>query len=119
MLYKGKEGQWAFFLHRFSGLAILFYLLLHVFSISSLAISKELYSSIHELYKQPVFGIGLVFVAAGVMYHALNGLRIICMDLFGWGVRFQRELWYVTMFVSALTSILILVVVVKHMLEGV
>jgi succinate dehydrogenase / fumarate reductase, cytochrome b subunit len=118
MLYKGKEGQWAFFLHRFSGLAILFYLLLHVFSISSLAISRELYDSIHELYKLPVFGIGLVFVAAGVIYHALNGLRIICMDLFGWGVRFQRELWYITMFISALASVLTFVLVIKRMLAG-
>ncbi len=118
MLYKGKEGQWAFFLHRFSGLAILFYLLLHVFSISALAISDDFYSKIHELYGLAGFKIGLVFVAAGVMYHALNGLRIICMDLFGWGVRFQRELWYGTLFISGLASLLTLVLTIQRILAG-
>ena len=34
MMYRGREGQWAFVLHRLSGVAIALYLLLHVVDIS-------------------------------------------------------------------------------------
>ena len=115
-MYKGREGQWAFFLHRFSGLAILFYLIIHVFSIGSAAISEEFYNSIHNVYKLPVFSLGLVAVAAGVLYHALNGLRIIAMDMFGWGVKVQRELWYVTMFLTVVGGGMALVLTVLRIM---
>ncbi|MFN8509081.1 MAG: succinate dehydrogenase, cytochrome b556 subunit [Deinococcaceae bacterium] len=115
-MYKGREGQWAFFLHRFSGLAILLYLLMHVFSISALAIGQGFYNRIHEVYKSPVFTVGLVFVAAGVLYHALNGVRIIFMDFFGWGVRYQRELWYATLFISGVGFVLTLWLNVQRIL---
>lgn len=118
-MYQGKEGQWAFMLHRLSGLAILFYLLLHVCSISANAISRELYEQVHHIYDMAPFRIGLIFVTAGVLYHSLNGLRIICMDFFGWGVKFQRELWYMVMGLTAVGGLLTAIVVIPRILQGV
>ena len=117
-MYKGREGQWAFFLHRFSGLAILLYLMIHVFSIGSAAISEQFYNTIHGVYKSPIFSLSLVLVASGVLYHALNGLRIIAMDMFGWGIKLQRELWYVTMFLTVLGGLLTLVLTGMRILSG-
>ena len=34
-MYRGREGQWAFYLHRISGLGILVFLMLHVANIAS------------------------------------------------------------------------------------
>jgi succinate dehydrogenase / fumarate reductase membrane anchor subunit len=79
-MYRGREGQWAFLLHRLSGLAILFYLMLHVFSIGSFMFGERFYMAIHETYDLVPFRIGLLFVTAGVVYHAFNGLRINMMD---------------------------------------
>ncbi len=93
-MYKGREGQWAFFLHRLSGLALLAYLLLHTFSIGSVMLGEKFYMSIHEIYGFVLFRLGLIGVAGAVSYHALNGIRIILMDFTDWGVKVQRQLWY-------------------------
>ena len=93
-MYKGKEGQWAFFLHRLSGLALLAYLLLHTFSIGSVMLGEKFYMSIHEVYGFFLFRLGLIGVAGAVSYHAFNGIRIILMDFTDWGVKIQRQLWY-------------------------
>jgi succinate dehydrogenase / fumarate reductase, cytochrome b subunit len=93
-MYKGREGQWAFFLHRLSGLALLAYLLLHTFSIGSVMLGEKFYMSIHEVYGFVLFRLGLIGVAGAVSYHAFNGIRIILMDFTDWGVKIQRQLWY-------------------------
>ena len=100
-MYRGREGQWAFLLHRLSGLAILAYLLLHVFSIGSFIFGERFYMAIHDTYDLWPFRIGLVFVTAGVVYHAFNGLRIIVMDFTGAGVAYQRQMWYGVLLISA------------------
>jgi succinate dehydrogenase / fumarate reductase cytochrome b subunit len=99
-MYKGREGQWAFFLHRLSGVAILLYLILHTVSISSVLLGESVYTAVHEVYKLMIFRVGLIGVAGAVAYHAFNGLRIVIMDFTGWGVRRQRELWYASLFFS-------------------
>ncbi|ANE43819.1 succinate dehydrogenase, cytochrome b556 subunit [Deinococcus puniceus] len=104
-MYRGREGQWAFLLHRLSGLAILSYLLLHVFSIGSFIFGERFYMAIHHTYDLWPFRIGLVFITAGVVYHAFNGLRIIVMDFTGAGVAYQRQMWYGVMVLSVLSAL--------------
>jgi succinate dehydrogenase / fumarate reductase, cytochrome b subunit len=93
-MYQGREGQWAFFLHRLSGMAIMLYLVLHTISIGSVILGQQVYDTIHEVYKLMPFRLGLVAVAGAVAYHAFNGLRIVLMDFTGWGVKYQRQMWY-------------------------
>lgn len=103
-MYKGREGQWAFMLHRLSGMAILLYLLLHVFSIGSFVFGEEFYMKIHHTYDFVLFRLGLVGVVAAVVYHAINGLRIILMDFTTFGVSIQRQMFYVAVVLSALAA---------------
>lgn len=103
-MYRGREGQWAFLLHRLSGLAILAYFLLHVVSISLIIFGEETYMRVHELYDFWMFRVGLLFVTAGVVYHAFNGLRIIVMDFTGAGVAYQRQMWYGVMAITLLAT---------------
>lgn len=114
--YRGKEGQWAFVLHRISGLAILLYLLLHILSIGSIAISREAYEAVHKVESHWAFSIGLVLVTAGVLYHSLNGLRIILMDFAGWGVKIQRELFYVVLLVSGAGALFTAILTLQRIL---
>ncbi len=74
-MYRGREGQWAFVLHRLSGLAILFYLLIHVISISLFVFGEDPYMAVHRLYGFWPFSVGLIFVTAGVVYRAHGGGR--------------------------------------------
>jgi succinate dehydrogenase / fumarate reductase, cytochrome b subunit len=107
-MYKGNEGQWAFYLHRLSGLAILAYLLIHTISIGSVMLGRDAYMAIHKTYELPFFRFGLIGVAGAVAYHAFNGLRIIAMDFTSFGVKFQRQLWYGVLVLSAASVVLAL-----------
>lgn len=118
-MYRGREGQWAFYLHRLSGLAILAYLLIHVISIGSLIFGEEVYMVIHERYDFWVFRVGLIFITAGVLYHSLNGLRIVLMDFTGRGVAIQRQLWYLVLILSLLGTAYAAWIVVPRILAGV
>jgi succinate dehydrogenase / fumarate reductase, cytochrome b subunit len=105
-MYRGREGQWAFFLHRLSGLALLLYLILHTVSIGSVILGQEVYDAIHNLYYAVPFRLGLIGVAGAVAYHAFNGLRIVLMDFTSWGVRYQRELWYVALLLAGVVILI-------------
>ena len=107
-MYRGREGQWAFILHRLSGVALALYLLLHVFDISLVMYGPRAFNTFLAFYHQWPFRIGLILVIAGVVYHALNGLRIIIMDFTEWGVKIQRPLWYGVMVSTTLIGIPVL-----------
>lgn len=93
-MYRGREGQWAFFLHRLSGIALMLWLVLHTLNISSAMWGPEVSNRLMAFFHIPIFQIGLLLVTAGVFYHGFNGLRIIVMDFSSWGVKYQKELWY-------------------------
>ncbi|MPY66057.1 succinate dehydrogenase, cytochrome b556 subunit [Deinococcus sp. SDU3-2] len=103
-MYRGREGQWAWLLHRLSGLAILAYFLLHVVSISLIMFGEDVYMAVHHLYDLWPFRVGLILVTAGVVYHALNGLRIMVMDFTGRGVAYQRQMWYGVMALTLMAT---------------
>lgn len=117
-MYKGREGQWAFILHRLSGIAIALYLFIHVLNIGATMFGEEASKTLMSIFHIAPFRIGLIFVMAGVVYHALNGLRIIIMDFTGWGVKYQRQLWYGTLVLTTAIGIPVLVKVVPEIVRG-
>lgn len=81
--YRGAEGQWAWILHRASGLGIVLFLYMHIVSIFIAAIGPEPYEWVHKtLYTSPPAKVLEVFLLFGVLYHAFNGMRIIIIDFF-------------------------------------
>ena len=117
-MYRGREGQWAFMLHRASGIAIALYLLIHVVNISLAMFGPEVANRAMVMFHSWPFRFGLLALGAGVVYHALNGFRIILMDFTGWGVRYQRQLWYTTMVLSVLIFVAFSIKIVPEIIEG-
>lgn len=117
-MYRGREGQWAFILHRLSGIAIALYLLLHVLDISLVMYGPRVFNSLLAFYHQWPFRIGLLLVIAGVVYHAFNGLRIIIMDFTDWGAKYHRELWYGVLAATTLIGIPVLIKIVPEIIKG-
>lgn len=116
-MYRGREGQWAFVLHRMSGVALALYLLLHVVDISLVMWGPDgPFNAFLAFYHQWPFRIGLILIIAGVVYHALNGLRIILMDFTSWGVRYQGPLWYGVLGLTTLIGIPVLWKIVPEIL---
>jgi len=119
-MYRGREGQWAFLLHRISGVAIALYLLLHVLDISLVMYGPDgPFNAFLAFYHNWPFRVGLLLVIGGVIYHALNGLRIILMDFTTWGVRYQRPMWYGVLLLSVVFATPLLWVIVPQILAGV
>ena len=99
-VYRGKSGQWAFLFHRISGFLVFFFLLLHIVDVSLINVSHELYDEVHELYGNVLlrlFECGLLFA---LLYHSLNGLRIVLVDFFPEGVKDQRPLFWGVVFLT-------------------
>lgn len=116
-MYRGREGQWAFLLHRISGVALALYLLLHVIDISLVMYGPDgPFNAFLAFYHQWPFRIGLVAVMAGVVYHAFNGLRIIIMDFTGWGVKYQAVMWYGVLALTAIVGVPVLVKVIPEII---
>ena len=116
-MYRGREGQWAFILHRLSGVALALYLLLHVIDISLVMYGPEgPFDAFLAFYHQWPFRIGLLLVIAGVVYHAFNGLRIILMDFTSWAVKVQNVLWYGVLAMTALVGLPVLFKIVPEIL---
>ena len=89
--YKGTPGQWAFYAHRVTGFLVFAFLLLHVVDVS-LVRWPSLYDDVHRLYGNVLlrlFEVGLLF---SLLFHALNGLRIIAIDFFPGAVANERRL---------------------------
>jgi succinate dehydrogenase / fumarate reductase cytochrome b subunit len=93
-LYRGNEGMWSWVLHRITGIAIFFFLLVHVLDTALIRVSPEAYDAVMSSYKNPVMGVGEVVLVGALAYHAYNGLRIIAVDSWTWATRHQRQLWW-------------------------
>lgn len=93
-LYRGREGMWSWVLHRITGVAIFFFLLVHILDTALIRVSPEAYDAVIGTYKNPIMGLGEVALVGAIAYHAFNGLRIIAVDLWPWATRHQRQLWW-------------------------
>jgi succinate dehydrogenase / fumarate reductase cytochrome b subunit len=93
-LYRGREGMWSWVLHRITGVAIFFFLLVHVLDTALIRVSPEAYDAVLGTYKNPLMGIGEVVLVAAIVFHAYNGLRIIVVDFWAKGARYHRQLFW-------------------------
>lgn len=93
-LYRGREGMWSWVLQRITGVAIFFFLLVHVLDTSLIRVSPEAYDAIMATYKNPIMGLGETVLVGAILYHALNGLRIILVDFWSKGTKYQVQLFW-------------------------
>ena len=101
-----RAGWWAWFLQRLTGVALVGYLFLHILVISTVQAGQDAFDSVLIILQKPFFVVLDLFLIAAVVYHALNGVRVILFDL-GIGLKQQAGLFWVCM---VLTTILTLVV---------
>ncbi len=111
-LYRGREGMWSWVAHRVTGVLIFFFLLVHVLDTALVRVSPEAYDTIMETYKNPVVGVGEAGLVGAVLFHGLNGIRVMLIDFWSQGTRHQRQmLWGVV----ALWVVLMVPFLVRHL----
>ena len=92
--YRGSEGMLAWAFHRVSGVAIWAFILLHVLDIWLANVNAALYDDLLKFYGSPLGRVLETALGAAVLYHALNGVRIIVMDFWPSTTRYHKQLWY-------------------------
>jgi len=95
-LYRGREGMWSWVAHRITGVLIFFFLFAHVLDTALVRVSKSSYNTVIDSYKNPITNFLEYGLTAAIVFHAFNGLRIIAVDFWAKGPRYQkRMLWIV------------------------
>jgi succinate dehydrogenase / fumarate reductase cytochrome b subunit len=116
-LYRGDPGMWSWVLHRITGATVFFFLFVHVLDTALVRVSPQAYNEIVETYKTPIIGLMELGLVAAVLFHALNGLRLIAIDFWWQGPRHQRQMLWAVAGIWLLVMIPSTVVIGMHMAE--
>jgi succinate dehydrogenase / fumarate reductase cytochrome b subunit len=94
-LYRGKVGMWSWVLHRITGVAIFFFLLVHVLDTALVRVSPEAYNVVISTYQTPLIGVAELGLVAAILYHGFNGIRIALIDFWSKGAKYQNVMFWV------------------------
>lgn len=101
-LYRGRQGMWSWVAHRITGIAIFFFLLVHVLDTAVVRISPEAYNAVIGTYKTPIMAFGEIGLVAGIVFHAFNGVRIVLVDFWKGGPKNQKKMFWIVLILWAL-----------------
>ena len=101
-----KTGMWAWIGHRLTGVILVVYIFMHLSFITtaSLGDGEKNFDALMAITSQPLFvalDFLLVFV---VIYHAMNGLRVVLFDV-GVGIRRQKLVFWIMMGIAAVLTV--------------
>jgi succinate dehydrogenase / fumarate reductase, cytochrome b subunit len=108
--YGGGSGQWSWLAHRLTGLGVLLFLIVHILDTFFVVAYPALYDHTVGIYGGMITGLpwesvngyywglrwafrlGELALIACVLFHALNGIRIVLFDFWPRAARYQKEL---------------------------
>ena len=94
--YRGGVGMLAWVLHRLSGLALSAYLVLHIYDLRAAQKGAAAFDEALAVFQTPFWKVMDLLLVAAVVYHTLNGIRLLAFDG-GWGIRHQRQLFWLAL----------------------
>jgi succinate dehydrogenase / fumarate reductase, cytochrome b subunit len=106
-IYKGHEGQWSWLAHRVTGVAIILFLFAHVIDTAVVGWGPEAYNRVASVYHNPIVRLLELGLVAAVLYHSINGTKILLIDFFPGLVKHIRGLGIATavLFVAAMIPV--------------
>jgi succinate dehydrogenase / fumarate reductase, cytochrome b subunit len=90
--YYSFVGTWAWLLHRLSGVALIFYLMMHIWVIHTLTMGPRAFNDIMIFLSSVPFKVLEVGLWGVILFHAFNGIRIIIVDFFNGSV--AQKKWF-------------------------
>jgi len=115
-MYK-TTGFVSFALRRFTGVALVLYLLLHIWVIGSSISGPEVFDERLNFLQSDLFKVLEIALLAAVIYHAFDGVRLLLVNWFKITEK-RKNLFYSVMVISALLVIAGGVPILLFMLEG-
>jgi succinate dehydrogenase / fumarate reductase cytochrome b subunit len=109
-LYKGSPGQWSWIAHRITGVAVILFLFAHVIDTAVVGWGPTAYNRVVSVYENWVVRLLELGLVAAVLYHAINGMKIIVIDFWPSTTRYYKAMSLVStgIFVLAMIPITIL-----------
>ena len=98
-LYRGREGMWSWVAHRITGVAVFLFLFVHVLDTALVRVDPKVYDAVIDTYKTPIVNLMEVGLVGAVLFHALNGIRIILVDFWSKGPKYHRAMLWTIMIV--------------------
>lgn len=100
----------AWILHRVSGLGMIVFIALHLFaSFFTQEMASDIGIAINTIYESFYFQLFIVFF---IIFHGINGLRIIALDMWPKFIEYQREStwleWFIIIPVYGLTAFIMI-----------
>ena len=101
-----KTGMWAWVGHRITGLALVAYIFLHLAFITTASLSEggADFDNLMATTSEPLFVAMDFFLVIVVIYHAMNGFRVVLFDM-GIGIKRQKLVFWVCMAVAAVITV--------------
>jgi succinate dehydrogenase / fumarate reductase, cytochrome b subunit len=93
-MYRGASGMWSWLFHRVTGLGVLLFLLVHIVDITLIGFGPTVYNAGIAIFSLPLVRIVSLALIASVLYHSFNGVRIIIVDFWPAGHKYQRQMFY-------------------------
>lgn len=116
LTYRGGSPMLVWLLHRISGLGIIIFVTLHI--LAGLLIQQyggTLAVTINTVFESIYFQ---VFIYFCVIFHTLNGLRIVIMDIWPKLLEYQREVIWLEWLVFIPVYGLVIFVMISNAIKG-
>lgn len=111
-LYRGREGQWSWLAHRVTGVGIILFLFAHVVDTALVGWGPSAYNRVVAVYHNPFVRLLELALVGMVIYHALNGIRIMIIDFWPKANDVNRQMIYGTtgLFLASMIPVTYLIV---------
>jgi succinate dehydrogenase / fumarate reductase cytochrome b subunit len=116
-LYKGSPGQWSWLLHRITGVAVILFLFAHVIDTAVVGWGPEAYNRVVGVYHNWVVKVLELGLVAAVLYHAINGVKIMVFDFWPASSRHMKPIALASTAIFVLSMIPITWIMGQSILE--
>jgi succinate dehydrogenase / fumarate reductase cytochrome b subunit len=99
-MYKGQSGMWSWLLHRITGLGILLFLLVHIVDVSLLGFGPAVYNEGILLFDSVIVRLLSLALIGAVLLHGFNGIRLMVIDFWRRGVRYQLLMFVIVLVIT-------------------
>ena len=116
-IYKGAESQWSWLAHRVTGVAIILFLFAHVIDTAVIGWGPAAYDRVVSVYENPLVRLLEYGLVAAVLYHAINGTKILLIDFFPSLAKHIRGLGLATIGIFVASMIPVTIIMGKQIVD--
>jgi succinate dehydrogenase / fumarate reductase cytochrome b subunit len=115
-VYRGPLGQWAFLLHRVSGIAVALFLYVHILDTALVGFGPQVYNVVTGIYHRPAVRLLEVLLVGAVLYHGVNGIRVIAIDFWPRAIDYNSTMLRVSVIIFPILVLILGYIMLRQVL---